>query len=111
MKTWLAYISGSVDEALLLRNECLTAENRILRDPITGRVQFSEAERRTLAEIGKKLSKQTLEEVVSIVKPDTILAWHRKLVAQKLDGFKHRRAPGRPRVDPELEVLALRLTR
>jgi len=39
-KTWLAYLSGSVDEALLLRNEYLVTANRILRDPIQGRVQL-----------------------------------------------------------------------
>ena len=72
------------------------AENRILRDPIKGRVQLSDTERRTLAGIGKKLSKQTLEEEASIVKPDTILAWHRKLVAQKFDGSKYRPYPRRP---------------
>jgi hypothetical protein len=44
-KILLAYISGSVDEELLLRNEYLVAENRILRDQITGRVQLSDAER------------------------------------------------------------------
>ena len=54
-KTLLAYISGSVDEELLLRNEYLAAENRILRDHIKGRVRLTDAERQTLAEIGKKL--------------------------------------------------------
>lgn len=91
--------------------EYLVAENRILRHQITGRVQLNDAERRTLAEIGKKLSKQALEEVASIVKPDTILAWHRKLVAQKFDGSKHRQSLGRPRIDPELEELVLRMAR
>lgn len=110
-KQLLAYISGSVEEELLLHIEYLVAENRILRHQITGRVQLNDAERRTLAEIGKKLSKQALEEVASIVKPDTILAWHRKLVAQKFDGSKHRQSLGRPRIDPELEELVLRMAR
>jgi hypothetical protein len=61
------------------------------------------------AEIGKKLSKQALEEVANLVKPDTILAWYRKLVAQKFDGSKHRQSLGRPRIDPELEELMLRM--
>ena len=55
--TLLAYISGSVDEELMLRNEYLVAENRILRDQIKGRLHLSDAERQTLAEIGKKLGK------------------------------------------------------
>ena len=56
-KTLLAYISGSVDEELLLRNAYLVAENRILRDQIKGRVQLSDAERLTLSEIGRKPGK------------------------------------------------------
>jgi putative transposase len=100
-----------VEEDLLLRMEYLAAENRILRDQIKGRVQLRDTERRTLAEIGKKLSKQALEEVATIVKPDTILAWHRKLVAQKFDGSRHRQSPGRPRVDLEIEELVLRMAR
>ena len=57
----------------------LVAENRIFRDQIKRRVQLSDTERRTLAEMGKKLSKQALEDVASIVKPDTILAWYRQV--------------------------------
>ena len=102
-KTLLAYISGSVDEELLLRNEYLVAENRILRAQIKGRIQLSDAERQTLAEIGKKLGKKALEEVANIVKPDTILEWHRKLAADKFDGSDQRKSPGRPRVNKELE--------
>jgi len=106
-KALLAYITGSVDQELLLRNEYLVTENRILRHQITGRIRLSDGERKTLAEIGRKLSKQALAEVASIVTPDTILAWHRKLVAQKFDGSKQRKPPGRPRIDQEIEVLVV----
>ena len=109
--TLLAYISGSVDEELLLRNEYLVAENRILRDQIKGRIQLSDAERQTLAEIGKKLGKQALEEIATIVKPDAILAWHHKLVAQKFDGSKQRKPPRRPRVDKELEDWVVKMAK
>jgi len=95
-KQLLAYITGSVDQELLLRNEYLVAENRILRHQINGRVRLSDGERKTLAEIGKQLSKQALAEVA------TILAWHRKLVAQKFDGFKQRKELGRPGSVPQL---------
>ena len=108
-KTLLAYITGTVDQALLLRNEYLVTENRILRNQITGRVRLTDGERKTLAEIGQKLGKQALTEVATIVKPDTILAWHRRLVAQKFDGSTQRKAPGRPTIDPELEALIVRM--
>ena len=108
-KTLLAYITGTVDQELLLRNEYLVTENRILRHQIKGRVRLSDGERKTLAEIGHKLSKQALQEVATIVKPDTILGWHRTLVAQKFDGSTQRKAPGRPMIDPELEALIVRM--
>jgi len=56
-KTLLAYITGSVDEQLLLRIEYLVAENGILRNQIKGRLHLSDAERTTLAELGKQLGK------------------------------------------------------
>jgi putative transposase len=72
-------------------------------------VQLSDGERKSLAEIGKQLGKQVLEEVVTIIKPETILAWHRKLVAKKFDGSQHRRLPGRPKIDEDLEALVVRM--
>jgi putative transposase len=108
-KQLLASITGSVDEELLLRNDYLVTEHRILRQQLTGRVYLTDAERRSLAEIGKKLGKKALEEVASLVKPDTILAWHRTLVVQKFDGSKQRKARGRPRIDQELEDLVVRM--
>jgi hypothetical protein len=42
-KQLLAYITGSVDQELLLRNEYLVTENRLLRQQITERIQLSEA--------------------------------------------------------------------
>ncbi len=108
-KHLLAYITGTVDQELLLRNEYLVTENRILRDQIKGRIQLSDGERKALAEIGQRLGKQALQEVAKIVKPDTILAWHRKLVAQKCDGSQQRKALGRPKIDKDLEALVVRM--
>ena len=110
-KQLLASITGSVDQELLLRSEYLVTENRLLRQQITGRIRLSDAERKTLAELGKKLGKQALAEVATIVKPDTILAWHRTLIAQKFDGSQQRQSPGRPKIDPDLEALIIRMAR
>jgi transposase InsO family protein len=96
-KQLLAYITGSVDQELLVRNEYLVTENRILRQQITGRIRLSDGERKTLAAIGKKLERQALAEVATIVKPETILAWHRTMVAKKFDGSPQRKALGRPK--------------
>ena len=110
-KTLLAYITGTVDQELLVRNEYLVTENRILRDQLKGRIRLSDGERKALAEIGQQLGKKALAEVATIVKPDTILGWYRKLVAQKFDGSTQRKTPGRPPIDPELEALVVRMAR
>jgi putative transposase len=92
-----------------VRNEYLVTENRMLRHQIKGRIRLSDGERKTLAAIGQKLGKQVLAEVATIVKPDTILGWHRKFVAQKFDGSTQRKAPGRPMIAQELEALVVRM--
>ena len=105
----LAYVTGTVDQELLLRNEYLAAENRILKSQLNGRLRLSDAERATLGEIGHRLGRKVLGEVANVARPDTILAWYRKLVARKFDGSKVRRTPGRPRIDRDLEQLIVRL--
>src|SRR6266853_2221883 len=79
----LAYVSGAVNQELLLRNEYLAAENRILRAQIKGRLLLSEGEKATLAEIAHRLGRKALAEVAVAAKPDTILGWFHKLVARK----------------------------
>ena len=78
----LDYITGRVDKELLVRNEYLAAENRILRAKIKGRLQLSDREKRSLAEIAHRLTRKALAEVAVAAKPDTILRWFRKLVAR-----------------------------
>jgi hypothetical protein len=104
-------VTGSVNQELLLRNEYLAAENQILRAQLPARLRLSNPERITLAEIGKRLGREALREVACVAKPDTILAWYRKLVAQKFDGSKHRQYPGRPPVSSEIEALVVRMAR
>jgi len=107
----LAYITGTVDQELLLRNEYLAAENRILKAQLNGRLRLSDAERATLGEIGRRLGRKVLGEVANVAQPATILAWYRRLVARKFDGSKERRTPGRPRVDRDLEQLIVRVAK
>jgi len=107
----LAYITGTVDQELLLRNEYLAAENRILRAQIKGRLLLSDAEKSTLAEIAHRLGRKGLEELAAVAKPDTLLAWYRKLIANKFDGSRFRKSWGRPRVDEETERWVVRMAK
>jgi len=79
----LAYVTGLVNQRLLLQNEYLAAENRILRSRFPARMRLSDPERSTLAEIGKRLGRAALQQVACVAKPDTILAWYRRLIAHK----------------------------
>ncbi len=107
----LAYVTGLINQKLLLQNEYLIAENRILRTHLPARMPLSDPERSTLAEIGKRLGRTALQQVACVAKPETILAWYRRLIAHKFDGSKYLRCPGRPRTEPEVEALIVRLAR
>ena len=107
----LAYVTGTVNQALLLRNEYLAAENRILKAQIKGRLLLSKEEKATFAEIAHRLGRRALEEVASTAHPDTILGWYRKLIANTFDGSRFRQRVGRPRIDEEIERLVVRMLR
>jgi hypothetical protein len=105
----LACTTGTVDQELLLRNEYLAAENRILRAQLNGCLRLSDAERATLGEIGFRLGRKGLSEVATVARPGTILTWHRRLSARKFEGSRARRVSGRPRIDREVEELIIRV--
>ena len=107
----LAYVTGLVNQELLLKNEYLLAENCILKAHLQPGFRLSRPERATLAEIGKRLGRKLLQQVARIAKPDTILGWYRQLVAAKFDGSRQRRTPGRPRIDSGIESLVVRIAR
>jgi len=87
----------------------LQEENRIFREQFGGRrLRLTDAQRRRLAAKGKALGRKALREVAGIVTPDTILRWHRQLIAKKYDGTT-KRGPGRPRVDDTIRTLVLRM--
>src|SRR5438309_4936051 len=69
----------------------LIEENRVLREPIGGRrMRFSDDQRRRLAARAKTAGRKVLHELATIVTPETLLSWHRKLIAQKYDGSTNR---------------------
>src|SRR5215204_1521112 len=74
--TWarlLAYVTGLVNQELLLRNEYLAAENRILRAHLPTRLRLTDPERSTLAEIGKTARPERAER--SGASPNQIRSW------------------------------------
>jgi len=85
----------------------LIEENRILRGHLRGRIHLTDAERRRLAVHGHRLGRRRLRDVATIVTPDTILRWHRRLIAQKWTNAERR--GGRPGVLAEIRRLVLRM--
>src|ERR1017187_5198062 len=110
-KRMLAYVTGSVDEELLARNEYLVTENRILRNQIQGRIRLTDPERISLASAAKRLGRKALEEVAQIVRPETILAWHNRLLSKKFDGSKNRTPGNGGSTSDQIEELVLQLAR
>jgi putative transposase len=89
--------------------EYLREENRVLREQLESRrLRFNDDQRRRLAVRAKGLGRKLLLEVATLVTPDTLLTWHRKLIAQKYDGHD-KREPGHPRTVGELERLVVRM--
>src|SRR4051812_28903842 len=105
------YVTGMVNQQLLLENEYLIAENRILRSHLPTRLRLTDPQRATLFTIGKRLGRQALQQVALVAKPETILGWYRNLIAQKFDSSKHRAHPGRPTVGRDITDLIVRMAR
>jgi putative transposase len=88
--------------------EYLREENRVLKAQLRSqRVRLTDGERRRLAVLGARLGRRILAQVATIVTPDTILRWHRQLIARKWT-YSKRRA-GRPGVLPEIRRLVVRM--
>jgi len=89
--------------------EYLIEENRVLREQIGNRrMCFTDNQRCRLAVKAKRLSRKVLAQVATIVTPETLLAWHRKLIAKKYDGSKYR-SPGRPPTAADISALVVRM--
>ena len=90
--------------------EYLPTENRVLREKLgKKRILLNDDQRRRLAVKGKIVGRMMLEQIATIVTPDTILRWHRELVARHWDYSGRRKNAGRPPVPQETVELVLRL--
>ncbi len=108
----LTLISGKIEPLLLQKREFVLEENSVdrkLHDRLDRRLLLTDAERVALAEKGKPLGK-LLADVITIVEPETLLKWHRTLVAKKWT-FTKTQQPGRPPISAELTNLILKLAR
>ena len=105
----LIAVAGWMNQRQLQMIDYLREENRVLREQLDGqRVVLNDDQRRRLAAKAKGLGRKLLAEVATIVTPETLLAWHRKLIAQKYDG-SGKREPGRRRTAGKIEALVVQM--
>jgi pimeloyl-ACP methyl ester carboxylesterase len=106
---WTALV-GLVEREQHETVQYLREENRILRAQLHGRrLRLTNDERRRLAVLGQRLGRRILTQVATMVTPDTILRWHRQLIARKWT-FPTRR-PGRPGILKDIRRLVVRIAR
>src|SRR5690242_13243379 len=102
-------VAGWINRQQVFVIEYLKAENRILLERLNGRsLRFSDRERALLARKAFGIPRKVLLELGTIVTPDTLLRWHRQLIARKFD-FGDRRKPGRPRTMHIITELIVRM--
>ena len=78
----LAVLAGWLDREERRSLAYLVEENRVLRRQLGGqRLQFTDDDRRRLAALGHRLGRRVLRQIATVVTPDTILRWHRQLIA------------------------------
>src|SRR5450755_3547452 len=107
----LIAVGGWMNQHQLQIIDYLREENRVLREQLGGRrMRFNDGQRRRLAAKAKGLGRRLLAEVATIVTPETLLAWHRKLISKKCDGSAQR-GPGRPRIARKVEALVVRMAK
>ena len=107
----LAFVDGARQSRIVAAKRIPGGRESHLRAHLPSRLRLSDAERSTLAEIAKRLGRKARKDIARVAKPDTLLAWYGRLVAQKFDGSRRRADPGRPRISPEVEALVVRFAR
>ena len=90
--------------------EYLLTENQVLREKLDKRrILLNDDQRRRWAVKGKVLGRKSLGKLAKIVRPDTLLRWHRELIARQWDHSDKRQSVGRPRIRQQIVDLALRM--
>ncbi len=90
----IATVSRLLHRELVTENEYLRVENRVVKSKVPGQIRFTDEERRSLVDAALAMGRRAMRAVVSIVKPETILRWQRRLEQRKWDYSKrHKRKP------------------
>jgi hypothetical protein len=115
LHTWqflLAVLAGWINQEQQKLLDYLRTENQVLKEKLgKKRILLSDEQRRRLAVKGKILGRKLLGEIGCLFTPDTILRWHRSLVAEKWNHSDKRQPVGRPATAPGVVALILQFAR
>jgi len=111
LRLLLVAVAGWINQQQQDVIDYLREENRVLREQLGNRrLHFDDDQRRRLAVRANALGRKVLTQIATVVTPDTLLRWHRKLIAEKYDGSA-KRGPGRPRTTGQLPALLVRMAK
>ena len=107
--TLVTYLAYCVDKELGKAIDYLKEQVRVLQEQPEKdkRILLTDLQRIRLAAKAKRLTRRLLEETTVLFTPETVLGWYRKLIAQKYDGSKNCKNPGRPRMSQEIVDLVI----
>ena len=103
-------MAGRIEQNQQLLIEYLQEEIKVLREQLGGQPRFTDCQRIRLAAKAKRAGIDAMRKITTLVTPETLLRWHRHLIAQKYDGAG-KRSPGRPAIKEQLRTLILRFAR
>jgi hypothetical protein len=107
----LISVAGWMNQRQLQMIEYLREENHVLREQLGNRrLRLSDDQRRRLAGKAKGIGRKLLDDIATIVTPETLLRWHSRLIAQKYDGSE-KRGPGRPPTAAAIERLVIQMAK
>ena len=110
LHVFIAMVAGCLQRHQQQVIAYLLEENRVLQAHLGGsRLRLTDTERRRLAALAHPLGRKRLKEIATLVTPDTLMRWYKRLIAQKFDGSTQRRRCGRPRVAKEVEQLVIQM--
>ncbi len=110
LQMMMVAVAGWLNEYQSAKLEFAHEQIRVFQELNGGRLpRLNDDQRRRLAAKGKKLGLSGLREMVTLVTPETILRWHRELIAKKYDGSAARR-PGRPAINDDVRELVVRMS-
>jgi len=109
--TLITYLAYCVDKEQYKAIDYLKEQVRVLiehQEKQNKRILLTNSQRMRVAAKAKRLSRKTLEQCTELFTVDTIMHWYHKLIAEKYDGSKQRKSPGRPRITEEIVNLVIR---